>query len=322
MQTDLNPIVLVFPALDRAVKTGLEGRCTLIETDGADISRLPPEVASAVRAVACIGRLGNADIDRLPNLELIASFGVGYDGIDARHAAARGIVVTNTPNVLSEEVADATIGLLINAVRQFPRAEAWLRAGHWARGEIYPLSPLSLRGRSVGIFGLGRIGKAIARRVEAFGLPVAYHNRRPVEDVPYRYHSSLVELARAVDTLISVVPGGASTDRVIGREVLEALGQKGVFVNVGRGSTVDEEALIEALGDGTIAAAGLDVFASEPAVPKRLLDLDNVTVLPHIAAATVDTRAAVGRLVVDNVLNWFAHGRALTPVPESAAVRA
>lgn len=320
--TDPKPTVLVFAALDRAVKTGLEGHCNLIETDGADIARLPPDVAATIRAVACIGRFDNADIDRLPNLELIASFGVGYDGIDARYAAGRGIVVTNTPDVLTEEVADATIGLLINTIRQFPRAEAWLRAGHWARGENYPLSPLTLRRRSVGIFGLGRIGVAIARRVDAFGLPVAYHNRRPVDDVPYRYHSSLVELAGAVDTLISAVPGGSATHRVIGREIFEALGPNGVFVNVGRGSTVDEEALIDALDNGTIAAAGLDVFASEPVVPSRLLGLSNATVLPHIAAATGDTRAAVAKLVLDNVLHWFSHGRARTPVPESAATRA
>ncbi|HEX5933066.1 MAG TPA: 2-hydroxyacid dehydrogenase [Pseudorhizobium sp.] len=320
--TDPKPTVLVFAALDRSVKTGLGGHCNLIETDGADIARLAPEVAATIRAVACIGRFDNADLDRLPNLELIASFGVGYDGIDARYAAGRGIIVTNTPDVLTEEVADATIGLLINTIRQLPRAEAWLRAGHWARGETYPLSPLTLRGRSVGIFGLGRIGKAIARRVEAFGLPVVYHSRRPAEDVSYRYYSSLVELAGAVDTLISAVPGGSATDRVIGREIFEALGPNGVFVNVGRGSTVDEEALIDALGNGTIAAAGLDVFANEPVVPIRLLELGNATVLPHIAAATLDTRAAVAGLVVDNVLRWFSHGRALTPVPESVAARA
>ncbi|PRD41300.1 2-hydroxyacid dehydrogenase [Phyllobacterium phragmitis] len=305
--------------MDTAVKTGLYGSCNLLEVKAADIRSLSALEAASVRAVACIGSFDAADIDRLPNLELIASFGVGYDGIDVRHAAARGIVVTNTPDVLTDEVADATIGLLINVVRRLSKAEAWLRAGHWARGQAYPLSPLTLRSRTVGIFGLGRIGRAIARRTEAFGLPIAYHNRRPVEDVPYRYCPSLIELASTVDTLIAAAPGGPSSDRAIGKDVFEALGPKGVFINVGRGSAVDEAALISALADGTIAAAGLDVFANEPAVSPDLLALENVTVLPHIAAATVETRAAVAKLVVDNVVQWFTLGQALTPVVEIEA---
>ncbi len=314
MSTDAGPAVIILPALNAAVKAGLAGRCRLMELEAADIRNLPTGVVEAVRAVVCVGSFDRADMDRLPNLELIASFGVGYDGIDIRHATARGIVVTNTPDVVTEEVADAAIGLLINCVRGFTKAETWLRAGHWEQEKSYPLSTLTLRGRSVGIFGLGRIGKAIARRVEAFGLPVAYHNRRAVDDVSYRYCPSLIELARSVDTLIAVVPGGASTDGVIGAEVFKALGDRGVFINVGRGTTVDEEALIAALGGGTIAAAGLDVFAREPVVSPALLALANVTVLPHIAAATVDTRAAVSQLVVDNVMQWFEERCALSPV--------
>lgn len=314
MTTEPSPNVLILPAVDVAVKTELGGFCRVLERSAADISVLSSTEAERIRAVVCVGRLAAADMDRLPNLELIASFGVGHDGIDIRHAAARGIVVTNTPGVLTEEVADAAIGLLINVVRRLPQAEAWLRAGHWARGDSFPPAPLTLRGRSVGILGLGRIGKAIARRVEAFGLSVSYHSRRPVDGVSYRYCLSLVELAEQVDTLVAVVPGGAQTDRIIGRAVFDALGPDGIFINVGRGSTVDEPALIEALRNQKIAAAGLDVFASEPLVSPELLELDNVTVLPHIAAATAQTKAAVARLVVENVAHWFAHGRALTPV--------
>lgn len=314
MSTDTKATVIILPALNAAVKAGLADSCRLLEMEASDIRHLPSDVAQTVRAVVCVGSFDTADIDRLPNLELIASFGVGYDGIDIRHAAARGIVVTNTPDVVTEEVADAAIGLLINCVRGFARAETWLRAGHWERDRSYPLSTLTLRGRSVGIFGLGRIGRAIAKRVEAFGLPVAYHNRQAVDDVPYRYCPCLMELARSVDTLIAVVPGGASTDKIIGTEVFKALGDRGVFINVGRGTTVDEEALIAALRDRTIAAAGLDVFASEPVVSPALLALETATVLPHIAAATVDARAAVSQLVVDNVVRWFEERRPLTPV--------
>lgn len=314
MSVDLRPTVLIFPSLDPAVRAGLAGNFNLIEVDAAGLAGLSSPEAASVRAVACSGSFASTDMDRLPKLELIASFGVGYDGIDISHAASRGIVVTNTPDVLTDEVADATIGLLINVVRELPKAEAWLRSGHWAQGQAYPLSPLTLRNRTAGIFGLGRIGRAIASRLEAFGMPIAYHNRSPVEGVPYRYCSSLIELASTVDTLIVAVPGGPSSDHAVRKDVFDALGADGVFINVGRGSTVDEEALVRALSDRTIAAAGLDVFANEPVVSPELLKLDNLTALPHIAAASKATRAAVAKLVVDNVVQWFTFGRALTPV--------
>jgi lactate dehydrogenase-like 2-hydroxyacid dehydrogenase len=287
-----------------------------------DASLVTDEIRRTVRGIAAFGGINAALIDALPNLEIIANFGVGYDSVDARHAAQRGVMVTNTPDVLTEEVADTAIGLLINTVRELPRAETWLRDGSWARNGNYPLSRLTLRGRSVGIFGMGRIGLAIARRLEAFGLPIAYHNRRRVEGLAYDYHQTLKGLAEAVDTLISVAPGGASTEKAVNAEILSALGPNGVFVNIGRGSTVDEAALAAALANGTIAAAGLDVFAEEPNVPPALLAAPNTSLLPHVGSASEHTRRAMADLCVDNLVSWFSEGRALTPVPETEKVKA
>lgn len=292
----------------------------LVRADKADPALLAPEVLKETRAVAAMTTIDAAFIDALPNLEIIANFGVGYDAVDARHAGTRGVMVTNTPDVLTEEVADTALGLLLNTVREFPKAERWLRDGNWVAKGGYRLTPGTLRGRTVGIFGLGRIGLAIARRLEAFGLPIAYHNRRKVEGVGYTYYPTLLALAGAVDTLISVAPGGAATEKAVNAEVLKALGPDGVFVNVGRGSTVDEAALAAALADGTIFAAGLDVFADEPRVPQALLDAENACLLPHVGSASVHTRRAMADLVVDNLVAWFGDGRALTPVPETAHV--
>ncbi|HET7411535.1 MAG TPA: 2-hydroxyacid dehydrogenase, partial [Pararhizobium sp.] len=258
-----------------------------------------------------------AFIDALPNLEIIASFGVGYDAVDAKHAASRGIVVTNTPDVLSDEVADTTIGLLLNTLRELPKAEEYLREGRWAKEGNYPLTKLTLRGRTAGIYGLGRIGLAIARRLEGFGVDILYHSRNKRDDVSYTYASSLEELANGCDTLIVIVPGGAATEKTVNARVLSALGPSGVLINVGRGSTVDCDALVAALKSGTIAAAGLDVFPDEPNVPEALLPLPNVSLLPHVASASVHTRNAMADLVADNLVSWFTNGRALTPVQES-----
>ncbi|TPM46492.1 2-hydroxyacid dehydrogenase [Mesorhizobium sp. B2-2-4] len=288
----------------------------------ADPSLVTDDMRDNVRAIASFGGISAAFMDALPKLEIVASFGVGYDSVDARHAGDHGIMVTNTPDVLTEEVADTAIGLLINTVRDLPRAEAWLRDGSWQRKGNYPLSRLTLRGRSAGIFGMGRIGLAIARRLEAFGLPVAYHNRRRVEGLSYPYHPTLKGLAEAVDTLISVVPGGASTEKAVDAEILSALGANGVFVNIGRGSTVDEAALATALAKGTIAAAGLDVFADEPNVPRALLDATNASLLPHVGSASEHTRRAMADLCVDNLVSWFSERRPITPVPETVHVKA
>jgi len=294
----------------------------MITLDKADPALVSADIAARVSGVAAMTVISAAFIDALPNLRIIANFGVGYDAVDAKHAGAKGVMVTNTPDVLTEEVADTALGLLLNTVRELPKAEAWLRAGKWVSEGHYRLTPTSLRGRKAGIFGMGRIGLAIARRLEAFGLPVSYHNRSRVEGVSYTWHPTLLGLAGSVDTLISVAPGGASTEKAVGAEVLKALGSDGVFVNIGRGSTVDEEALAKALADGTIRAAGLDVFRKEPHVPEALLALDNASLLPHVGSASVHTREAMADLVVDNLASWFSAGRALTPVGETAHVSA
>lgn len=253
-------------------------------------------------------------IESLPKLEIISVFGVGYDSVELRAAAARGIVVTNTPDVLTEEVADTALGLLLCTVRELAQADRFVRGGLWAKGP-YPLTA-SLREKKVGIFGLGRIGRAVARRCEVFGLSVAYHGRTR-QDVAYRYYDALVDLAREVDILIVTAPATPDTRGAVGAEVLSALGPEGVLINVARGSLVDEPALIDALTSRTIRSAGLDVFAAEPHVPEALLALDQVVVLPHVGSASLATRNAMGALVANNLISWFAGQGALTPVPET-----
>lgn len=309
---DLNP---------HAVKR-IETEFTIVRIADGAAEQVTPEMAERVRGLAAmVTPVSAALIDALPGLEIVANYGVGYDSVDARHAAAKGVMVTNTPDVLTEEVADTALGLLISTVRELARAETWLREGRWEREGPYRLTPLTLRGRRAGIFGMGRIGLAIARRLEAFGLSVEYHNRRQVAGVGYRYHPTLKGLAESVDTLISVAPGTPATAKAVNAEILRALGPDGVFVNIGRGSTVDEEALAAALRDGTIAAAGLDVFADEPRVSKALLEAPNATLLPHVGSASVHTRRAMADLCVDNLVTWFSEGRAITPVPETERIR-
>jgi lactate dehydrogenase-like 2-hydroxyacid dehydrogenase len=252
---------------------------------------------------------------RFPKLELVATFGVGYDHVDAKWAGEHGIIVTHTPDVLTEEVADTALGLLLCTVREFPQAERYLRAGQWEK-QHYPLTAATLRNRTVGMVGMGRIGRAIARRLEAFEVPVVYHARRPVE-APYKHYPSLIAMAHDVDTLMVIVPGGAGTRNLIDAKVFEALGPNGILINMARGSVVDEEALIAALRAGKIFSAGLDVYANEPKVPKALIEMENVVLFPHLGSATVYTRAAMDQLVVDNVLAWAAGKRPLTPVPET-----
>ena len=275
------------------------------------------EWAPRVRAIALAGhfRADEAFMRQFPSLEIISSFGVGYDHIDGKAAARLGIIATNTPGVLDEEVADTALGLLLMTVRQLPQAERHLRAGNWLKG-AYPLTP-SLRGRTVGIVGLGRIGKAIAKRVAAFGLEVVYHGRNPQPGVAYRYYPSLVDMAKAADVLVIVAPGGPSTRNIVNAEVLEALGQDGVLINIARGSLVDEAALIEALKHGKILAAGLDVYENEPNVPAELIALDNAVLLPHVGSASVRTRRAMAECVVENLFAWADGKPPLTPVPET-----
>jgi lactate dehydrogenase-like 2-hydroxyacid dehydrogenase len=273
-----------------------------------------------IRAIAIAytaNRLDAAFMQKFPKLEQISSFGVGYDHIDAKWAGEHGIIVTNTPEVLNEEVADTALGLLLNTVREFPQAEKYLRSGKWMSQGHYPLTKATLRDRTVGIVGMGRIGKAIAKRLEAFGVPVVYHSRNPQPGVSYKHYPKLLDMARDVDTLMVIVPGGAATKNMINKDVLEALGPRGVLINMARGSVVDEPALIEALKTRTIYSAGLDVFAKEPDVPKELIEMDHVVLFPHLGSSTEVTRAAMDQLVVDNILAWGAGKPPLTPVVET-----
>ena len=275
------------------------------------------EVASSIRGLApgSHAKVDGALFDRLPNLEIVSNMGVGYDTIDAAEAGRRGIIVTNTPDVLTDEVADLALGLLLATVRHIPQVDRHLRAGSWLKGP-YPLTP-TLRGRKIGILGLGRIGKAIAKRLEGFGVEIAYHGRSRQAGVPYRYEPTLKDLAAAVDVLVCVAPGGSETRGAVDAEVLKALGPNGILINVGRGSVVDEPALVEALKSKTILSAGLDVFAEEPRVPAELVAMDHVVLLPHVGSASIETRRAMGQLVVDNLVSWFSGKGPVTPVPET-----
>ena len=280
----------------------------------AFISSIAPRVR-AIAAVAGHGPVDGALMERFPKLEIVSSFGVGYDHIDAKWAGQHGVIVTNTPDVLNEEVADTALGLLLATVRQLPQAERYLRAGNWPKHGDYQLTP-SLRDRTVGIVGMGRIGKAIARRLDAMNVPVIYHSRRPA-DVSYRHYPNLIEMARAADVLLVITPGGAATRNLINAEVLDALGPEGILINMARGSVVDEPALIKALQNKKILSAGLDVFVNEPTVPQELIEMENVVLLPHVGSASIATRRAMDQLVADNIISWFAGKGPLTPVAET-----
>jgi len=313
------PDVLVLGPAKPTIIDGLSARFNLHkanDTKLADgmLAGLAPRL-QALAVSAPPGRIDEAFMSRLPKLEIVSTFGVGYDHIDAAWAGQHGITVTHTPDVLNEEVADTAIGLLLCTVRQLPQADRFLRSGEWVKKEFRHTQ--TLRDRTVGIVGLGRIGKAIARRLDASNVPVAYHGRNPQPDVAYRYYPDLVEMARAVDVLLVITPGGAGTKHLINAQVLEALGPNGILINVARGSVVDEAALIEALQKKKIYAAGLDVFADEPRVPQALIDMEQVVLLPHVGSASVHTRRVMDQLVVDNLLAWADGKPPLTPVPET-----
>ncbi len=269
------------------------------EAADALINRLAAEQCSAVATAswACDRRAYS-----LPDLKIISCFGVGIDGIDLALAAQRNIRVTNTPDVLNDAVADLAIALLLATHRNLINADNFVRQGKWLQGS-FPFSR-SLAGRSLGIVGLGNIGEDIVARALPFKLQIAYHNRKP-KDLPYTYYSSIEALAANSDILLCMLPGGADTRNVISAKVFEQLGPDGVFINLGRGSVVDETALIAALHNGTIAGAGLDVYQDEPRVPQALLVMPNVVLFPHIGSATVETRRAMGQLVLDNLAAYF-----------------
>jgi lactate dehydrogenase-like 2-hydroxyacid dehydrogenase len=256
----------------------------------------------------------------LPRLGAVVNFGVGYDTTDVEAAAARGIEVSNTPDVLTDCVADTAVGLIIDVMRQFSAADRYVRAGRWPVTGNYPLTR-QVSNTRVGIIGLGRIGSAIAKRLSAFGCTITYHNRRVVDGSPYAYVPSAVELAQGVDVLVVAAAGGSGTQRLVSREVIDALGADGYLINIARGSVVDEDALVEALVAGRLAGAGLDVFVDEPDVPEALLTMDNVVVLPHVASGTVETRAAMEELTLRNLDEFLATGQLVTPVPMPVAGR-
>ena len=287
--------------------------------DAKDRDALLKEIGPRVRAMAVSvssDKIGAELMSKLPKLEIVSTFAVGYDHVDVKWAAEHGITVTNTPKVLNEEVADTALGLILCTVREFPQAERYLRAGKWVE-RAYPLTKATLRDRTVGMVGMGAIGQAIARRLDAMKVPVVYHSRRPAADVSYRHYPSLVDMARDVDILVVITPGGAATKNLINAEVLKALGPEGILINMARGSVVDEPALIQALKDKTIMSAGLDVFVREPEVPAELIAMENVVLFPHLGSGSVYTRTQMDQLVVDNLNAWAAGKGPLTPVPET-----
>ena len=287
-------------------------------TDMADPLAWLAENGGRIEYVATNGHDGirNDLIAAMPNLKAISCYGVGYDAIDTAEALARGVVVTHTPNVLNAEVATTALLLLMSCYREVLRDDAYVRSGKWESSGSAPLTR-SMDNQTVGILGLGRIGQVIADKLAPFGTNVVYHSRNK-KDVDYRYYDSLTEMAGAVDALICITPGGPSTNRIVNAEVIEALGPQGTLINVSRGSVVDEDAMIAALQDGRLGWAGLDVFAQEPKVPESLRGLPNVVLLPHVGSATVETRAAMGALTVDNLLQHLANGTVISPVPECA----
>ncbi|HQS46255.1 2-hydroxyacid dehydrogenase [Xanthobacter sp. VTT E-85241] len=321
MTEDSRPkLLLTGPIMDNVVERQLAEHAVLLGLD--DFEGAIAAHGAEIRGIATRGKrkVDDALMARLPKLEIIANFGVGYDTVDAAAAAARGIVVSNTPDVLNEEVADLALGLLLATVREIPQADRFTRTGAWKNG-AFPLGA-TLRDRTVGIVGMGRIGKAIAKRLDAFGVPVVYHTRRAQPDVGYTHYPELIAMARDVDTMILILPGGPATRGLINAEVLAALGPNGILINVARGTVVDEPALVEALASKTILAAGLDVFVDEPHVPEALFALENVVLLPHVGSATHFTRTAMGQLVVDNLLSWLDGKGPVTPVAETPWPRA
>ncbi|MDP9899298.1 2-hydroxyacid dehydrogenase [Variovorax ginsengisoli] len=315
---DERPQVLVVAALMPWVMAQLRKHYqvhdrTHFATDPASVAAFE-EAAPRIRAIAANGeaKVPRALLDRLPAVEVVTVFGVGYDGVDVPAAHERGIPVTNTPDVLTDDVADLGIALLLAIARRVPQADRFVREGKWPQGPM-PLTR-KVSGARIGIVGMGRIGQAIARRAEAFGMQISYTTRTPRADLPYRYSPDAATLAAEVDFLVAITPGGDATRGLISAQVLQALGPDGFFVNVARGSVADQPALIAALRDGVIAGAALDVFVDEPNVPPELMAMDNVVLSPHMASGTRQTREAMGQLMLDNLAAHFAGRPLLTPV--------
>ena len=314
MSQPLIPIVIYGP-LSSYLEEQLKTRFQVHEV-GADVdpSGLPDAVREA-RALVSFGAVGAsaAIMDALPRLEMIGLFSVGYDKVDVAHAKAKGIKVSNTPDVLTDDVADLAVGLLYATVRNIAANDRMVRSGRWARGGTVPLSG-SVTGRRIGILGLGRIGRAIARRLEPVASEIIYHNRSPVPGAPYRYVEDRIAFARESEVMIVATSGGPEARKLVDPAMLDALGPQGVLINISRGSVIDEDALVAALTEGRIGGAGLDVFAQEPHVPEALLAMDHVVLQPHQGSATVNTRKAMADLVLANLDAWAAGKPLVTPV--------
>lgn len=282
--------------------------------EAADRAAFLRQHAPKVRALATFGPAGAdaALMDQLPRLEIISNFGVGVDAIDLAAAARRKIIVTNTPDVLNDCVADTAMALVLATLRRFPQAENYLRAGQWGTRGAYPLTT-SLGGKTLGVLGLGRIGEAIARRAEAFGMKIRYHNRSR-KKLAWPYDASVLALAANSDVLLVAAPGGPETARIVNAKVLDALGPKGYVVNIARGSLIDEPVLLRYLREGRIAGAGLDVFDNEPKIDPAWFAVENAVLVPHVGSATVETRTAMGELQVENLRLHFAGKPVKTPV--------
>ncbi|WP_416545525.1 2-hydroxyacid dehydrogenase [Limnohabitans sp. DCL3] len=310
------PDVLAVAKLHPFYQQALESLYTVHDrthvTDPAAFAGIAPRIVG-------VAGTGEASVPRsllsqLPNAKVVAVFGVGYDGVDVPAAIEYGIPVTHTPDVLTDDVADLAMGLVLSVGRTIPQADQFVRAGQWPNGPVALARKVS--GARLGIVGLGRIGKAIAQRARAFGMSIAYTARTEKPDSDFKFYPSAAELAAQVDFLVAITPGGAGTKHLINAEVLQALGPRGYLINVARGSVVDEEALIAALQNGTIAGAGLDVFANEPHVPEALWSLRNVVLTPHMASATTETRQAMADLAFANMQAGIAGQALRTPVPE------
>ncbi len=283
----------------------------------ADGKSVAPELRERINAVMVYGgaRLESELMKSLPNLKMVSNYGVGYDGIDASLAASRGIMVTHTPDVLNAEVANTTIMLMLATSRRLVVHDRYVRDGRWEREGEAPLTR-SIDNRRVGILGLGRIGEEIAHRLSIFNCELAYHSRNQKQGSNLRYFNSLPELAEWAEFLVVITPGGAATRHLVNRGVIEALGPEGTLINVARGSVVDEAEMVQALADGRLGAAGLDVFEAEPKVPQALYAMENVVLQPHVGSATVETRAAMGDLACENLELFLAGKPVRTPVPE------
>ena len=314
------PDVLAVAKLHPFYQKALESVFTVHDrthvTDPAAFAALAPRIVG----VAGTGEAGvpRSLLSQLPHAKVVSVFGVGYDGVDVPAAIEHGIPVTHTPDVLTDDVADLAMGLVLSVGRTIPQADKFVRAGQWPNGPIALARKVS--GARMGIVGMGRIGKAIAKRASGFGMSIAYTARTEKTDSGYRFFASAAALAAQVDFLVVITPGGAGTHHLINAEVLKALGPRGFLINVARGSVVDEQALIQALQNGTIAGAGLDVFANEPNVPEALWTMGNVVLTPHMASATTETRQAMADLAFANMQAGISGQPLRTPVPECVAM--